>query len=193
MSRRRRLNKKRVLQTAAQLAEESGGVGELTLTALANALGVQTPSLYNHIDGLEGLREELTLLAGRTLLQEVRQAAYGRTGVEALRSMGHAYRAFAHNHPALYPLTTEAPDPEETERVALAQEWLQMLLLTMASLGLHDDEALHAIRTYRALLHGFVSLEASGGFKMDLDRDQSFEMMLAAFLETVARSRAAPV
>jgi AcrR family transcriptional regulator len=161
-------------------------VGQVTLTALAAALDVRVPSLYNHIEGLTGLHRDLTLLAGRLLLDEVRRASFGKTGAEALRAMGHAYRAFAQVHPALYPLTIVAPDAHETERVALAQEWLQLLLLTMASLGLLGEEALNAIRAYRALLHGYVSLEAAGGYKMDLDRDRSFDYLLDTFLAALA-------
>jgi AcrR family transcriptional regulator len=182
MPKRRQLNKDRVLQTAVDLAETSGGVGELTLTALAKALNVRVPSLYNHIDGLEGLHDDLALLAGHMLLEKIRQATFGKTGEEGLRAMAYAYREFAQEHPALYPLTIEAPNPDEEERVALAQELLQILLLTMATLGLHGEEALHAIRAYRALLHGFISLEAAGGFKMALDVDESFDFLIEAFL-----------
>ncbi|MFN2135277.1 MAG: TetR/AcrR family transcriptional regulator [Candidatus Promineifilaceae bacterium] len=187
MSTRRQLNKDRVLHTAAELAEECGGVEELTLSALAGELGVRAPSLYNHVDGLRGLRGDLALFAGEMLLADVRQAAFGKTGTEALVAMGRAYRAFAHAHPALYPLTTVAPDPDETARVALAQEWLQLLLLTMASVGIEGENALHAIRAYRALLHGFVSLETGGGYKMALDLDESFERLLAMFVSGLAR------
>lgn len=182
MVKRRQLNKERVLATAVELAEASGGVGELTLTALAAALDVRVPSLYNHVEGLEGLHDDLSLLAGRMLLEKIRQATFGKTGEDALRAMAHAYREFAHAQPALYPLTIEAPDADQPERVALAQEWLQMLLLTMASMGVQGEEALHAIRAFRSLLHGFVSLEASGGFKMGLERDESFEYLLDRFM-----------
>jgi len=189
MPKRRQLNKERVLATAVELADASGGVGELTLTALAEALNVRVPSLYNHVDGLEGLYDDLALLAGRMLLERIRRAAFGKTGEEALRAMAHAYRAFAREQSALYPLTIEAPDPDQVARVALAQEWLQMLLLTMASLGLGEQEALHAIRAFRALLHGFVSLEAAGGFKMAFDVDESFEYLLNNFLTTLGAKR----
>jgi AcrR family transcriptional regulator len=185
MPKRRRLNKKRVVQTAADVAEASGGVEELTLTAVAEALDVRVPSLYNHVDGLEGLRDDLALLAGRLLLEKIRQASFGKTGEAALRAMAHAYREFAHDHPALYPLTTVAPDPEETERAALAQEWLQLLLLTMASVGVEGNEALQAIRAFRSLLHGFVALEMGGGFKMALDRDESFNYLLDVFVSAL--------
>lgn len=187
MARRRQLNKERVLETAVELAEASGGVGEVTLTALAAALDVRVPSLYNHVDGLDGLHNDLALLASRRLLDDIRRATFGLTGEQALREMAHAYRQFAGRQPALYPLTITAPDPQETERSTLAQEWLQLLLLTMASLGVHGEEALHAIRAYRALLHGFVSLESAGGYKMDLDLDESFQRLVDGFLRSACR------
>ena len=185
MVKRRQLDKDRVLETAVDLAEASGGVDELTLTALAAELDVRVPSLYNHIDGLDGLREDLALLTGRRLLAEILQAAFGKTGAEALRAMAQAYRDFALRNPAIYPLTTVAPDPEQVELTALAQEWLQLLLLTVASLGLMGDEALHAIRAFRSMLHGFVSLESEGGFKMGLDRDESFDYLVSGFISCI--------
>jgi AcrR family transcriptional regulator len=185
MVKRRQLDKDRVLETAVDLAEASGGVDELTLTALAAELDVRVPSLYNHIDGLDGLREDLALLTGRRLLAEILQAAFGKTGAEALRAMAQAYRDFALRNPAIYPLTTVAPEPEQVELTALAQEWLQLLLLTVASLGLMGDEALHAIRAFRSMLHGFVSLESGGGFKMGLDRDESFDYLVSGFISCI--------
>ena len=185
MVKRRQLNKDHVLETAVDLAEASGGVDELTLTALAAELDVRVPSLYNHIDGLDGLREDLALLTGRRLLAEILQAAFGKTGAEALRAMAQAYRDFALRNPAIYPLTTVAPEPEQVELTALAQEWLQLLLLTVASLGLMGDEALHAIRAFRSMLHGFVSLESEGGFKMGLDRDESFDYLVSGFISCI--------
>jgi AcrR family transcriptional regulator len=185
MVKRRQLDKDRVLETAVDLAEASGGVDELTLTALAAELDVRVPSLYNHIDGLDGLREDLALLTGRRLLAEILQAAFGKTGAEALRAMAQAYRDFALRNPAIYPLTTVAPEPEQVELTALAQEWLQLLLLTVASLGLMGDEALHAIRAFRSMLHGFVSLESEGGFKMGLDRDESFDYLVSGFISCI--------
>ncbi|MFN2140967.1 MAG: TetR/AcrR family transcriptional regulator [Candidatus Promineifilaceae bacterium] len=185
MVKRRQLTKDRVLETAVDLAEASGGVDELTLTALAAELDVRVPSLYNHIDGLDGLHEDLALLAGRRLLAEILQASFGKTGAEALRAMAQAYRDFALRNPAIYPLTTVAPEPEQVELTALAQEWLQLLLLTVASLGLMGDEALHAIRAFRSMLHGFVSLESEGGFKMGLDRDESFDYLVSGFISCI--------
>jgi AcrR family transcriptional regulator len=167
------------------MADEAGSVSAVHLSALARALNVQPPSLYNHVDGLEDLRYSLAVHGLRQLLVELRQASLGLVGREALMAVAFAYRRFAHNHPGLYPLVIRAPEPDEVELVALSQELLQMLLLLMASQGLQDDDALHAIRGLRAVLHGFVSLETAGGFKMALDQDESFERLVGGYLTTL--------
>ena len=51
---RRGLDRKAVVDAAVELLN-AGGTKSLTLNRLAKKLGVQPPSLYNHIDGLPGL------------------------------------------------------------------------------------------------------------------------------------------
>jgi len=183
MPKRRRLNRETVVQQAAAMADEAGAVSAVRLSALARALQVQPPSLYNHVDGLEDLHYGLAVYAARQLLSELRQASHGLVGREALMTIAVAYRRFAHSHPGLYPLTIRAPEPDQKELVELSQELLQMLLLLMASQGLRGEDALHAIRGLRAILHGFVSLETAGGFKMALDQEESFRRLVGTYLE----------
>lgn len=186
-ARNRSLTKEKVVAAAVRLANDSGSVDKVTLAELAANLQIRTPSLYNHIDGLGGLQHDLALYAGRDLLRRMRKASFGLTGRDALMTMASTYRRFAFDQPGLYTLTVIAPDAQDEELTELAQEWLQTLLLIMASLNLHGQDALHAIRGFRALLHGFISLEALGGFKMALDRDQSFELLLNTYLDGLGK------
>jgi AcrR family transcriptional regulator len=183
MPKRRRLNRDLVIAQAAALADYAGDVQALSLTALAQALGIRPPSLYNHVTSLEDVQQGMALLGLRQLLADLRQASLGLVGREALTTIATAYRHFAHRHPGLYPLTIRAPEKDETELAALAQELLQMLLLMTASMGLQGDDAIHAIRGLRAILHGFTSLEAAGGYKFPLDQEESFHRLINAYLD----------
>jgi AcrR family transcriptional regulator len=183
MPKRRWLNRELVIKRAAALADEAGSVTAVSLTALAQALEIRTPSLYNHVASLEDLQYGLAVYGARLLLADLRQAAQGLVGQAAIMAIATAYRQFAHLHPGLYSLTIRAPEPEETELVALSQELIQLLLFIMSSLGLHGDDAIHAIRGLRAILHGFTSLEAAGGYKMALDQDESFHRLVSVYLE----------
>ncbi|NJN53782.1 MAG: hypothetical protein HC804_02885 [Anaerolineae bacterium] len=82
-------------------------------------------------------------------------------------------------------MTLHAPEPEDTELTALSQELVQLLLLVMATANLFGDDALHAIRGLRAVLHGFIMLEAVEGYKLPLDRDESFRRLVAAYLNGI--------
>jgi AcrR family transcriptional regulator len=183
MTKRRWLNRELVIARAVALADAASSLDAITLTALAQALEIRPPSLYNHVSSLEDLRAGMAAYAVRQLIADLRQAASGLVGAAAVKAMADAYRRFARTHPGVYPLTIRAPEPEETELAALAQELVQLLLLVMASLGLQGEEAIHAIRGLRAILHGFISLEAADGYKMALDRDESFRRLIAVYLD----------
>lgn len=182
MSKRRWLNRQLVIERAAELVDEAGSVTAVSLTTLAQSLEIRTPSLYNHVANLEDLQNGLTVYGATLLLADLRQAVQGLVGQAAIMAVATAYRQFAHAHPGLYPLTIRAPEPDEAELVVLSQEMIQLLLLIMSSLGLQGDEAIHAIRGLRAILHGFTSLEAAGGYKMALDQEDSFRRLVSTYL-----------
>jgi hypothetical protein len=49
----------------------------------------------------------------------------------------------------------------------------------MRGYGLEGDDAIHAARAVRSALHGFVALEAGGGFGIPIDLDESYARMVA--------------
>lgn len=183
MVKRRWLNRDLVVAKAVELADRAGKLEAVSLKSLAEALDIRTPSLYNHITSLEDLHTGMALFALRQLNDELRGAAVGQVGQAAVVAMSHAYRHFAHTHPGVYPFALRAPEPDETELVNLAQEFVQMLSLVMTSLGLAGDDTIHAIRGLRAILHGFVSLEAAAGYKMPLEPDESFRRLITVYLD----------
>lgn len=48
--------------------------------------------------------------------------------------------------------------------------------------GIGDDQAVHAIRALRSALHGFVHLEANGGFRLPEDLDESYRLLVEGFV-----------
>ncbi|MGZ3714794.1 MAG: TetR family transcriptional regulator, partial [Ktedonobacterales bacterium] len=58
MARRAGLDQEAVIQAAADLVDAEG-MDALSLARLAETLGVRTPSLYNHISSLDGVRHAL--------------------------------------------------------------------------------------------------------------------------------------
>ena len=190
MVKRRRLNRALVIEAAVHLVESAGSVTALSLTALAEALDVRPPSLYNHVTSLEDLHKGLALFGLRSLLDELRRAAFGLVGADAVRATATAYRRFVGLHPGIYPLLLRAPEPHEAELVSLSNELVGFMQLVLATMGLQGDEAIHAIRGLRAILHGFTSLEAGGGYKLDLDLEISFQRLVDSYLAGLTRPAA---
>src|SRR6478672_1364633 len=175
------LDRAAVVQAAADLADAEG-LEAVTIARLAARLGIRPPSLYNHVSGQEGLRHELALCGVQELGRRLGRAVMGKSGDTALLAIADAYRAFAHEHPGLYAASQRAPDPDDPAVVAAAGEVLDAVLAVLAGYDLSGDDALHATRALRSLVHGFVSLEAGGGFGLPLDLDESFRRLLALFI-----------
>jgi len=178
---RQGLDAARVVEEAARIADAEG-LDEVTLARVASALGVRAPSLYNHVDGRAGLLRLLALRSVVELGDALRDAAVGRSRADALRAIAHAYRAYAHEHPGRYVATVWAPAPGDEELAAAAGRAVEVVVAVIAGWGFEGDQVLHRVRAVRASLHGFVAIEAEGGFGLPLDLNQSFELMLATLV-----------
>jgi AcrR family transcriptional regulator len=177
-----------VVEAAATLLQ-NGGQEALTLHNLARTLGVQTPSLYNHVDGMQGLHRELRRLNARQLESRLVNAALGRSGAPALAQITQEYRAYIKEYPDLYALTLRASGNEtqpDADLVALEARIVQVVLAVLASFDLHGDEALHAARGLRSLVHGFATLEIAGGFGLPLDCDESFRRLVENYTHSLS-------
>jgi AcrR family transcriptional regulator len=178
------LDRARVIEAAAALADESGA-GELTLAALAGRLGVRSQSLYAHVDGLDGLRRALAVGAQEELARRLGIAVMGRSGADALRSLAAAYARFAAERPGLYACALRAPlgDKElEASSEAASEPWRA----TLRSFGLSAVETEHYHRALWAALHGFVTLRAAGLMTRDASVDRSFSTMVDAFVDALS-------
>jgi hypothetical protein len=64
---------------------------------------------------------------------------------------------------------------------------LRTVSAVLAQYQLVGDDEIHAIRGLRALMHGFVSLEAAGGFAMPQDLDESYRRLVGGFADSLNR------
>src|SRR5437762_5111966 len=172
------LDTARVVGAAAVLADAEG-LDAVTLARVAAGLGVRAPSLYNHVDGRGGLLRALALRGVRELTAALRDAAVGRSGADALGATARAYRAYARAHPGLYAASVAAPAPDDAEHMAAARETVELVYAVLRGWALEGDDAVHAARAFRSAVHGFVLLEAAGGFGIPVDLDDSFERLVA--------------
>jgi AcrR family transcriptional regulator len=169
------LDTEAVVAAAAGLADAEG-LDRLSLARLAAALGIRTPSLYAHVEGLGDLRARLGERGARELAAEVQAAAAGRSGVDALRAVANGCRAYAHAHPGTYAASQIVSGREENEAAAAAA--VSVFLAVLEGYGISGEAAIHAVRAVRSALHGFVALELEGGFGIPLSLDESYATLV---------------
>ena len=179
------LNTDRVVAEAADLADEAGP-DHLTLAALAARLGVRQPSLYKHVASLDSLQQLIAKRAKAEFADVLGRTAIGRARDDALVAMAHAWRAWALDHPGRYQIGQRAPAPGDADHLAVADRFVAVMTAVMVGYGLDGDDAIDAVRAYRSALHGFVSLEASGGFGMPLSVDRSFGRLVHALVRAMS-------
>ena len=191
MSPRSNLTKQTVVQAAADLINAEG-LEALSLGRLAKELGIRTPSLYNHVDGLPGLMRELSILNARNLADHISEAAIGQSGPEAIKAVMQVMRAYIKESPGLYLSTVRASGTQAEVDPELEQEEARSVkvgIALMSAFGLQGEEAIHAIRGLRSLVHGFATLEISGGFGMPMDLDESFTRLVDLFIAGLERQK----
>ncbi|WP_270165272.1 TetR/AcrR family transcriptional regulator [Paenibacillus sp. SYP-B4298] len=178
-----------LVRATAQLADEQG-LREVTLANVAKQLNMRSPSLYNHIDGLSGLRNELAVYGLEQLYLRLEAASQSLPpGKEAILALALAYVSYARSHPGVYEATLQAPDPGNSR----LQEWSERLVLLVLKLlapyQLEETAAIHAVRGLRSLMHGFVALKQAGGFGLPIDTDASFRTIIEVYLSGLEQLR----
>lgn len=181
-ARKRGITAEDVVEAAVEIADAEGLAG-VTLAAVAQRLGIRSPSLYAHVDGLAGLRRLLAFRAAEEFQGILRRAVVGREGTEALRALMHAYRGFARQRQGLYAAGQQAVRPGQDEELyrALARV-IEPVLQALTETGVASEDLIHLTRALRSALHGFVELEHASGFGMPESVDESFESLVALLL-----------
>jgi AcrR family transcriptional regulator len=162
-----------ILDKAVEFVD-ANGYDQLSMTKLARLFDVATPSLYKHVSSLGSIQTGIAERGIRELRDALSEAASGQTQGEALKRMAEVYRCYAHAHPGRYEAIQKAPDPSNAVLHTLTEQLLDILFGLLATYGRFGTQAVHDVRMLRSALHGFVILEAAGGFGTPLDVNHSF-------------------
>jgi len=153
------------------------------MQAVALAVGVRAPSLYKRFPDREALLEAVAGSVAADLAERLVEADRGASAQAALAGMARAYRAFAHAGPHAYALLfAAAAGPSVAARAAAVTPVLARLTQLAGA-----RQALPAARMLTAFLHGFVSMELAGAFRLGGDVDEAFEYGLATLLGAIRR------
>ena len=176
---RRGLDREQVVDAAVAIADAEG-LEAVTLARVAAALGVRSPSLYNHVDGHAGLITAVAVRSMREFAATLRRAATGRAGDDAIMAVAQAHRGYVLAHPARYAATVVVPTAASPAHREAAEDAVDVVATVLGAGGLEGDDVTHAVRALRSAVHGFATLEAGGGFQLRVDTGASFRRMVEA-------------
>ena len=173
-----------IVAAARRLLEERG-LEAVTMQAVAENVGVRPPSLYKRYESRADLLRALLAQSLDELRQRIEQAAAGGKPKSRLIRMAWAYREFAYTYPNTYDLIysralPQGADPGDEARHAASKELLEIL-------GAHvpAGRVLASARLLVGFLHGFISLELAGAFRLGGSLDDSFDTGLRTLLNAL--------
>jgi AcrR family transcriptional regulator len=177
---RNRREMREVILAAARDIVASQGIGALTMRAIAQAIGYSPAAIYEYFPAKEDLYGCLYFEGIGGFAERMRAALAaappGASARDRLATLGHAYRAYAHQQPDLFRLVlgNPAPEftpgftPEEPEQAEVeAGDDAFTLLVNTAQEGVERGEFVPlppvtiAMAAWAAV-HGFVILELNG-------------------------------
>ncbi|WP_326568228.1 WHG domain-containing protein [Amycolatopsis rhabdoformis] len=172
--------------TLALEVVDADGAEALSLAKVAERAGVATPSLYKHVGGLAALRRLIDLRVAAEMTEALRGAATGRSGDDAIEALADAYRAYLRAHPHRVAALETAPDEGDEELAKATHGVAEVAFAVLRPYGFNQAKTVHATRCLRAAVHGFASLEASGGFGRPEDVDASFTLLKTMLVRGIA-------
>ena len=115
-----------VVAAAAGLADEIG-LADVTMSRVAQRLGVRTPPLYKHVSNQADLNRRIAALALTEVGDALRDALQGRSGPDALAAAAHTIRAYVRTHPGRY-ATTIRPDAQAPRALGFDEQAAGLVL-----------------------------------------------------------------
>lgn len=170
----------RIISVAGALADQHG-LEHLTMASIARELGISVPGLYKHVSSLAEVRRAIAFHGISGLTGGITAETIGRSGRDAVISAAGAYRAYARRHPGCYAASIVAPPADDPAYTEISDQAVRTILAIFSAWSLDEATGIDAVRAFRTILHGFVSLEAAGGFGLPQSIDATFGRLIDGF------------
>jgi AcrR family transcriptional regulator len=160
-----------IILAARKLIEAHGK--EFSMATLAEEVGIRAPSLYKRFRDrsaiLAALEENIIFDLGEAV-----KRALTRKTKDPIKSAARAYRAFALKNPQSY-LLLFSQAASSNENVQEARRLSVVPILAHLESNSNTKNTLSAARTLTAYLHGFITMELSGAFRLGGNVEEAFE------------------
>ena len=178
------INEKLILETSADIANDIG-LENLSLKEIAYRLNIKSPSLYNHFEGLEKIKESLMLYGWNQIEEKIIDSAVGVSGYEALRNMCYAFYDYGIANKGVFSAMLWYNKYENKEFETTTSRLFNIIFKVMRPLNISDENINHIIRTLRSFLEGFVLLVNNNAFGNPVEIKKSFDLSLEIIINGI--------
>lgn len=178
------INEECIIEVSAMLSEEVG-IENLTLKMIADELQIKSPSLYNHIAGLDDIKRKLMIYGWNQIENMMINATAGVSGYDALRSMSYAFYDYATSNKGIFNamLWYNKYENEITEQTT--SRLFDLLFKILTSLHISQENVNHIIRTLRSFLEGYALLVNNNAFGHSLPVKESFNLSVEIIINGI--------
>jgi AcrR family transcriptional regulator len=170
---------------AARAILEADGLEAVTMRRVADAVGVQGPSLYKRVPDRAALLGAVASSVVADLGRTIARATLSDDPAADLRRVADSYRAFVTANPNGYRLLFgDSSSPGGPDPISLAPLGGPIVEAMGRLAG--EAHALEGGRTMVAWAHGFVSMELAGAFRLGGDLDAAYAYGIDAILAGVS-------
>ncbi len=169
-----------ILKSAVELVEH-GDTDDLSLRAIASALGVKAPSLYRYFSSKQVLEIAVAEEIMGMMLAVLQPAKAIAAPHKRFREIVKAYLHFAHDRFPLYSFVMQNRHPDLYWSRQGKAVW-NILLDTVSEVSGQPDDTAAAVAAW-SFLHGYAALRHSGAFGSSGPKG-GLERGVKAFLES---------
>jgi hypothetical protein len=149
----------------------------------ADLTGEMEHHLADKISTIPEMRRFLAVKGYRELRQLIESNIAGKSGADALRAAMIGMRRYALDRPGMSAATFRNPEVDSPEWRAAQMELAAVVFAVFSQLGIKGENAMHALRTLRSFVRGFVLHEMGASFLEPLEHDQSYAIGIEVFIE----------
>ena len=154
---------------------DNQGLDYVTLKEISSRLSIQSPSLYNHVKGLDDILVKVANKSFENLYDSLVNSVIGLDKKKAFYELSNQYRKFYMLHKGQYVLIQQVKLWNKDKTVSdESDNFLHLLKQILKQFNLSERDTTHFIRAWRSYMHGFLLLETNGSFALNEDVDTSF-------------------
>ena len=173
-----------IVETSARISNKVG-LDNLSLKRVADELNIKSPSLYNHISGLEEIKIQLMFYGWKQMEEKMIDSAVGVAGYEALKNMCYAFYDYATTNKGVFTAMLWYNKYDNEEANNTTKRLFTLLFKVMKPLNISEENINHTIRTLRSFLEGFSLLVNNNAFGNPISIKESFDLSLEIIMNGI--------